>query len=186
MLHSRLCSSHRSSVVNGMLVPAETLVTTVYSSTLIAKCPYFDSQVNVVYFPTLMVKFTTAATRAAATASTSAVASFRYLQPMPLQRSPAMGVQALFSMTSWSFLAVVLKPTGSQNTPKLTKTTPRMVLGWFGDGFGVVLVCVLCVSGGFWDPRVSIGRGCSWLVEAWFCTRRRRAVPNLGTLARGG
>ena len=160
MLHSRLCSSHRSSVVNGMLVPAETLVTTVYSSTLIAKCPYFDSQVNVVYFPTLMVKFTTAATRAAATASTSAVASFRYLQPMPLQRSPAMGVQALFSMTSWSFLAVVLKPTGSQNTPKLPKTlpkstkiTPKPPHEWFWGGLGTVLGWfwfVFCVfRGGF-------------------------------------
>ena len=56
VLHSRLRSSHRSSVMNGMLVPAETLVSIVYSSTLIAKCPYLDSQVNVVYFPTLMVK----------------------------------------------------------------------------------------------------------------------------------
>ena len=56
MLHSRLRSSHRSSVMNGMLVPAETLVISVYSSSLIAKCPYLDSQVNVVYFPTLMVK----------------------------------------------------------------------------------------------------------------------------------
>ena len=56
VLPSRLHSSHRSSVVNGMLVPAETLVTTVCLSTLMAMCPYLDSHVNVVYFSSLMVK----------------------------------------------------------------------------------------------------------------------------------
>jgi hypothetical protein len=56
VLHSRLRSSHCSSVVNGMLISAKTLVTTVESRTLFATCPYLDSHVNAVYFPTLMVK----------------------------------------------------------------------------------------------------------------------------------
>ena len=56
VLYYRLRSSHCSSVVDGMLIPAKTLVTTVNPQILIAMCPHSDSQVNGVHFPTLMVK----------------------------------------------------------------------------------------------------------------------------------